>query len=80
MTRTFDDLRRPTKKRSKGCPRCGAEKNAGSVSVQLQSLTSAGQLDRRVCSRSKSFCEPCCIEVYERALEIMLAEAGEESE
>lgn len=72
--RTFDSIRTVTGKRSKGCPRCGAEKNAGSVNVQLQELTSQGQLSRRVTSRAKSLCEPCSIEVYEALVTLLLQE------
>jgi hypothetical protein len=68
---TFADYAQTKKGRSAGCRRCGADKNAGAITVSLQQLTDKGQLHGpRLGSRSRSLCEPCAIEVYEHLLAV----------
>jgi hypothetical protein len=66
----FEKYSKAKSGRHKGCPRCGAEKAAGAVSVALRKLGSTGQLNggKHLASRSRSMCEPCCVAVYEALL------------
>jgi hypothetical protein len=64
---TFADFA-STKKGSRGCTRCGADKNAGAVAVGLRRLDGGGRMTDHLGSRTRSLCEPCSIDVYEHLL------------
>lgn len=64
MTRTFADVA-TGKRRSRGCPRCGAEKNVGQILLALNRLAPNGREAGRITSTSTSLCESCGVEMYE---------------
>lgn len=68
MRRSFAefDVKQP---RGKGCRRCGAERNAGQISLALRQFGPTGTLKkaRHVAHHGLSLCEPCAVHVYEAA-------------
>jgi hypothetical protein len=61
----------PKKGHRKGCPRCGAETNAGAIGVSLRKLGDKGTMhgSNTLATRTRSLCEPCCVVVYEAVVE-----------
>jgi hypothetical protein len=77
--KNFEEVQRTG--RSHGCPRCGAERNTGMVTVALQRLGPNGRVQvrgGRVRSKSISLCESCAVET-QLILEAALFEEAKRS-
>lgn len=62
------------------CPRCKENEKAGNVGVRLNERMEEGGNMRQVTSRHISFCESCCIEVYEQLVGELEGEANGSSD
>lgn len=78
MPRSFDEIPAANRGRSRGCPRCGADRNAGTVTVAAQKLSAKGQMAAggRLASKTISLCESCTVDVFEAVRSHLLAEAA----
>ena len=75
----FDRLRQKVP-RLGGCARCGKPK-VGAVQLALRELTEDRSASgKSVTSRSRGYCEPCAVLVYEAALAAVVEAEGQPGE
>lgn len=80
---TFAAIKTVGRGHARGCSRCGALKNAGTVTTALQAVdnrgTNLGEAGSRIRSKTVSLCEPCAVATYLAIEALLLKESGRES-